>query len=132
MTSSVLHRVLPRVMSQTLLTKYTVGRVIGTSRLRRLLRAKWLKPQTPERNAARGPILFSPRDMHAALRPLERQACPPDRLEVARVRASEARHGHGYVKHPRKPPPGLDELELNLSALDLMAVVQSGPEEDFM
>ena len=48
------------------------------------------------------------------------------------MRASEARHGHGYVKHFRKPPPGLDELELDLSALDLMAVVQSGPEEDFM
>ena len=70
--------------------------------------------------------------MRAALRRLERQACPPDRLEVARVRASEARHGHGYVKHFRKPPPGLDELELDLSALDLMAVVQSGPEQHFV
>ena len=49
---------------------------------------------------------------------------------MARVRASEKRNGRAYVKHPRKPLPGLDELELDLSALDLMAV-QSGPEQQF-
>jgi hypothetical protein len=97
-----------------LLTKYTVSRVIGASRLRRLLRAGWLVPV--ERN------LFNPRDVHAAWKRLECRVCPPDRIEVARVRASEARNGRAYVKKVAKAaPPGLDaiEFELDFSAFNL-------------
>ena len=75
----------------------------------------WLKPcrQEPHR------VLFDPHDVHAALRKLERQACPPDRIEVARVRASETRNGHPRVRRP--PRPGLREIELDFSTVDLGA-----------
>jgi len=101
-------------MSEVLLTKRTVERVIGQTRLRRLLRAGWLRPV----EGSSHPILFSPRDLHAALRRLERSACPPDRIAVAQVRASELRNGRAYVKHPRPEKPAL-EPDWDLSALDL-------------
>src|SRR6516165_4532361 len=93
-----------------LINKHTVEQVIGKTRLRRLLRANWLKPV----EGSSHPILFSSRDLRAALRRLERQDCPPDRIAVAQVRASELRNGRAYVKHPRlrKEAPSLDELDL--------------------
>jgi hypothetical protein len=100
-------------MSEALVSQHTVSRVIGASRLRRLLRAGWLTPV--QRNAYS--ILFSPRDVHAALTRLEREVCPPDRIEVARVRASEARNGHPRVRKVRPQPPGLDAIELDFSML---------------
>jgi hypothetical protein len=96
-----------------LINKNTVEQVIGKARLRRLLRAGWLAPAG--RNAQA--ILFSPHDLHAALRRLERSVLPPDRIEVARVRAWEMQNGRAYVKHPRKPKPPL-ELEWDLSNLE--------------
>jgi hypothetical protein len=101
-----------------LINKKTVERVIGQTRLRRLLRAGWLAPVQPyDGSRRRQAILFDPRDLHRALSKMERSVVPPDKIEVARVRASELRNGHGYVRHPRKPTPGPDELELDLSAL---------------
>jgi hypothetical protein len=72
-------------MAEDLLTQRTLQKVIGQSRLRRLCAAGWLLPV----KRSPGKVLFDPRDVHAALRRLERQACPPDRIEVLRVRASE-------------------------------------------
>jgi hypothetical protein len=102
-------------MSEALLTKYTVGRVIGTSRLRRLLRAGWISPVGRNGQA----ILFNPRDIHAALRRLERgEKLPPDKVEVARVRASEVRNGHPRVRKTVDPlPPDqrpIEEIEFEL------------------
>jgi hypothetical protein len=102
-------------MSEALLTQHTIARVIGQSRLRRLLRAGWLKPV--ERTACS--ILFNPHDLHAALKRLEREACPPDREEVSRVRASEARNGHPRVRKEKKPRRSVWDLELDLSAFKL-------------
>jgi hypothetical protein len=102
-------------MSEALLTQHTVSRVIGASRLRRLLRAGWLEPVKSNAYS----ILFSPRDVHAPLRRLERRVCPPDRIEVARVRASEKRNGHAYVPKPRPQPLGIDAIELDWSAVNL-------------
>ena len=98
-----------------LLTQRAVGRIIGQSRLQRLLRAGWLAPV--ERNARQ--ILFSQRDVHKALTRLERQRCPPDRIEIARVRASEVRNGHAYVKKGRPQPTPLDAIELDFSGFIL-------------
>jgi hypothetical protein len=85
-------------MSAALLTQLTVRRVIGAARLNRLLRAGGLKPveRTPSR------ILYSPRDIHRALRRLERQVCPPDKIESIRVARSRERNGHAYVPVPKK------------------------------
>ena len=95
-----------------LINKNTVEQVIGKARLRRLLRAGWLAPAG--RNAQA--ILFSPHDLHAALRLLERSVLPPDKIEVQRVRDWELRNGRAYVRHPRKPKPPL-ELDWDLSAI---------------
>jgi hypothetical protein len=93
-------------MPAELINKQTVERVIGQTRLRRLLRAGWLAPaQPPGGSGRRQPVLFSPRDLHRALRRLEQSVVPPDRIEVARVRASEARHGRAYVRKTADPPP---------------------------
>ena len=55
-------------MSEALLTKRTVSRVIGGSRLRRLLRAGWLALVQPDDSSRRRQvILFNPLDVHAAL-----------------------------------------------------------------
>jgi hypothetical protein len=83
--------------------------------LQRLLRAGWLKPV--KRNAHL--VLFAARDIHLALSRMEREACPPDRIEVARVRASEVRNGHPRVRKVYPQPPGLDAMELDFSAFDL-------------
>jgi hypothetical protein len=64
-------------------------------------------------------ILFDPRDVHLALRRLEREACPPDRIEVARVRTSEARNGHLRVRKVKVTPPSIGEIELNWEAVKL-------------
>ena len=106
-----------------LINKRTVERVIGQTRLRRLLRAGWLAPAQPLDGSRRHQaILFNPRDLHAALRRLERSVLPPDKIEVARVRASEARNGRTRVRKTDDPPPpgpGLDEIVLDFSSLDL-------------
>jgi hypothetical protein len=102
-------------MAEDLLTQNTVRRVIGQSRLQRLLRAGWLKPV--KRNACS--ILFDPLDVHAALRRLERRVCPPDRIEVERVRASEARNGHPRIRKEQVHPVlDLSAIELDLSMLE--------------
>src|SRR5258708_25671133 len=100
-------------MSEALLTQRTLSRVIGASRLRRLLREAWLRPV--ESNAHS--ILFSPRDIHAALTRLERERCPPDKVEILRVRESERRNDRGYVPKEKKPRRPAWDLELDLSAL---------------
>jgi hypothetical protein len=104
-----------------LINKRTVERVIGQTRLRRLLRAGWLAPaptQPLDGGRRRQAILFSPRDVHRELRRLERSVVPPDRLEVIRVRESEARHGRAYVRKTVDPPPPdqrrLEDIEFEL------------------
>jgi hypothetical protein len=114
-------------MPAELLNKYTVERVIGQTRLRRLLRAGWLAPAPtqPLDGSSRQAILFDPRDLHRALSRMERSVVPPDKIEVARVRASEARNGHPRVRKTADPPPpdqrSLEEVlsELDFSSLDL-------------
>jgi hypothetical protein len=102
-----------------LLDKRTVERVIGQTRLRRLLRAGWLAPVQPlGESRRRQPILFSPHDLHRALRQMERSVVPPDKIEVARVRDSEARNGRARVRKTVDPPPPdqrrLEDIELEL------------------
>ena len=97
-----------------LITQRTLSRVIGQSRLQRLRAAGWLEPV--ERLPGR--ILFSPRDIHLALSRLEREACPPNRIEVGRVRAWEARTGNGYRKVPARKPAGIEEIRLDFSAVN--------------
>jgi len=112
-------------MPAALLNKKMVERVIGQTRLRRLLRAGWLAPvQSLDSSRWRQAILFSPRDVHRALRQMERSVVPPDKIEVARVRASEARNGRARVRKtadPLPPRPGLEEVEfvLDFSSVDL-------------
>jgi hypothetical protein len=108
-----------------LINKQTVERVIGQTRLRRLLRAGWLAPAQPLNGSGRRqPILFSPRDLHRALSRLEQSAVPPDKIEVARVRDSEARHGRAYVRKTVDPPsPDQCSLEEVLSSIDFSAYV---------
>jgi hypothetical protein len=109
------------------LTKRTIERVIGQTRLRRLLRAGWIAPiaQPDGESRRRQAILFSPRDLHRALSKMERSVVPPDKVEVARVRDSEARNGHPRVRKTADPPPpdqrSLEEVlrELDFSSLDL-------------
>jgi hypothetical protein len=114
------------IMPEALLSQHTVKRVIGQSRLQRLLRAGWLKPV--ERNAHS--VLFSPRDIHLALSRAERQRCPANQIEVARVRASEQRTGRAYVKKGRPQSPGLEAIELDFSALNLSSVAAPLPPYD--
>jgi hypothetical protein len=103
-------------MSEALLTQHIVQKVIGWSRLLRLVRAGWLKPV--ESNTRR--VLFRVKDVHAALKRLEREACPPDRFESIRVTRSKELNGSAYVKKgPRPKAPGLDDLKLDFSAFDL-------------
>jgi hypothetical protein len=103
-------------MSESLLTQRIVGRVLGQSRLQRLLRAGWLAPR--ERTPSR--VLFSQHDIHAALQRLERgEVLPPDRTEVSRVRAWEQRTGYAYVPKEKKPRRTVWDLELDLSAFKL-------------
>jgi hypothetical protein len=110
-----------------LINKRTVERVIGQTRLRRLLRAGWISPvaQPDDSGGRRQAILFSPRDLHRALRRMEQSVVPPDKIEVARVRASEALHGRTRVRKTADPPPPdqrpLEEVlfELDFSSLDL-------------
>ena len=81
----------------------------------RLVRAGWLVPV--ERSPSR--VLFSVRDVHAALRQLERRFCPPDQIAIAQVRASEKRNGRGYVRKGRSSKPGIDEIAVDFSEFDL-------------
>jgi hypothetical protein len=73
-------------------------------------RSGWTQRQT---------ILFDPKTIRKALTRLERERVPADRLEIQRVRDSERRHGRSYVPHPRTPKPGIDEIELDFSAVSL-------------
>ena len=102
-------------MSAALLTQRAARQIIGQARLKRLMRASWLKPI--ERNGRS--VLFDPRDIRAALRRLELERCPPDRIEIAKVRASEVRNGHAYVKKGRPQPTPLDAIELDFSGFIL-------------
>jgi hypothetical protein len=78
-----------------LLNQSTVVQLIGEARLQRLLRAGWIAPQ-PRTN---GKVLYASQDVRAVIRRLERGGhLPPERIEVARVRACEKRHGRGYVR----------------------------------
>ena len=104
-------------MAPDLLTKRAIENVLGASRLRRLLHAGWLAPVKSSAHS----VLFARRDVHLALTRLERQAVPPDRIEIARVRASEARNGHGYVKKIQQPKQSLDEIKLDFSDVTLNA-----------
>jgi hypothetical protein len=104
------------VMAEALLSQRAVSRFLGAARLLRFVRAGWLKParRSPSR------VLYRVADVHAALRRLERgEACPPDQLESARTNGSAIRHGRGYQKKVRQPPPGLDAIELDWSAVKL-------------
>jgi len=108
-------------MPAALLNKKTVELVIGQTRLRRLLRAGWLAPapmQPLDGSRRRQAILFDPHDLHRALRRMERSVVPPDKIEVARVRASEARNGHPRVRKTADPQPPdprrLEEIEFEL------------------
>jgi hypothetical protein len=86
-------------MSEALLTQHTVSRVIGASRLRRLLRAGWLTPaeRTPSR------VFYRVSDVRTTLRRLERgEVCPPDRIESDRVAKSKEWNGHAYVPKEKK------------------------------
>ena len=78
-----------------LLSQHMVARIIGRSRLMRLLRAGWITPTTNSRTYRTAPIFYSARDVHAALKRLEHgEFLLPDLVETARVRDSERRHGH--------------------------------------
>jgi hypothetical protein len=107
-------------MPEALINKRAVERVLGKTRLARLLRAGWISPvaQPEGESRRRQPVLFSPRDLHAALRRVEQSVVPPDKIEVARVRASEARHGRSYVRKTVDPTRPLEEI---LSSLDFSA-----------
>ena len=54
-------------MPEVLLNQHTVSRVLGAARVLRFIRAGWL---TPVQRSPR--VLYSPRDVHAAIRRLER------------------------------------------------------------
>jgi hypothetical protein len=97
-----------------LLTRHTVAQVLGAARLKRLVRAGWLRPveHTPQR------VLFSVHDVHAALRRLERgEVCPPDQVESERTNGSAIRHGRGYVAKGRKARTPVWDLNLDFSAV---------------
>lgn len=100
-----------------LLTQRAVRQIIGQSRLKRLLRAKWLAPAGRNGKA----VLFDPADIRAALAKLEleRERCPVDKIEVGRVRDSEARHNRSFVKKDRTTRPDLNSIELDFSAVKL-------------
>jgi hypothetical protein len=97
-----------------LLTQRCVARIIGSSRLRRLLNAHRLEPvkRTPSR------ILFRACDIRKSLQRLEHEILPPDTAEALRGRAWEQRTGRGYKKVPARKRPGLDAIELDFSAVN--------------
>jgi len=99
---------MPRLI---VLTQVTVAQVIGAARLQRLLRAHWLIP-LPRIGKE---VLYAAKDLHAAIRRLERgDLLPPDRDEVRRIRASEQKHGKGYVRRPKEPSIfDLDEIHFD-------------------
>ena len=80
-----------------------------------LLRAGWLAPS--ERTAHR--VFYRLADVHAALRRLERQVCPPDRIEVALTRAREKRGGYAYQKKGRAPRPAVDDIQVDWAGVEL-------------
>jgi hypothetical protein len=88
--------------------------VIGAARLLRLMRAGWIAPV--ERGPSR--VLFSAREVRAAIRRMELERCPPDTLEVLRIRTSELRHGRQRVRKVRPPKPSLADLVIDFSAFD--------------
>ena len=103
-------------MSEALLNQHTVIQVLGQTRLRRLISAGWIAPI--ERTRSR--VLYRVSDIHAALRRLERERVPPDKLEVLRVRESEARNGYPRVRKEEKVmPPVLDLSEIKFDFSDL-------------
>jgi hypothetical protein len=97
-------------MSEALLTRHTVSRVMGAARLLKLIRAGWLTPcqRTPNR------VFYRASDIHLVLRRLERgERPPPDHIESLRT-------NRNYVKKSPPPkPPGLDELKLDFTEFDL-------------
>jgi hypothetical protein len=101
-------------MSEALVSQRRVAEIIGWSRLQRLQNAGWLKPVERSPHS----VLFRVSDIHAALSRLERERCPANRIDVARVRGWEARNGRAYVKKGRPQPPGIDAIELDFSAFN--------------
>ena len=102
-------------MSEALLTQYHLAQVLGAARLLRFMRAGWLTPV--ERRPSR--VLFSARDVHVALRRLERgQICPPDKIESVRVARSKERNGHAYIPKEKKVRPMVSDLDFSAINLD--------------
>jgi hypothetical protein len=102
-------------MPEALLTQSRVIEILGWARLLRLQRNGWLKPvrRTPHT------VLFSPADIRACWRRLERgEKLPPDRIESART-------NRNYVpkERIRPQPPGIEEIELDFSTLNLESPV---------
>jgi hypothetical protein len=88
------------VAANDLLPQRIVAKTIGAARLLRLVRAGWLAPVTPVngRRCKTSPVLFAAKDVRGVIRRLERgETTAPDKIEVARVRVSEIRHGRAYV-----------------------------------
>jgi DNA-binding transcriptional regulator PaaX len=103
---------------EVLVVTDNVALIIGRVRLQRIVRAGWLAPieRMPRR------VLYRVSDVHAALRRLEREHCPPDKAEVLRIRASEWRNGRGRVRKERKLRPTVDDIVLDFSGVDLNGV----------
>lgn len=103
-------------MSEALVTQHTLKKFLGAARVLRMIRAGWLKPVGRKTQA----ILFDPRDIRAALRRLELERCPPDKLEVMRVRQSEERNGHPRIRKKEviHRTVNLNELEFELDFSD--------------
>jgi hypothetical protein len=99
--------------TNVLLSQLAVTQVLGEARLKRLVHAKWLAPQ-PRVN---GKVFYASQDVRAVIRRFERgEWLEPDRIEVARVRDSERRHGRGYVR--KTTDEGISDLnELCLDEL---------------
>lgn len=72
-------------MAQNRITQHRLGAIIGEARLKRLCRNGWLAPveRTPAPGRF-GTVLFSPADVRAALRRLERgEFLPPIRSRIS-------------------------------------------------
>jgi len=100
--------------TNVLLTQLAVTQVLGEARLKRLVRAQWL---VAAQTRANGKVLYASQDVRAVIRRFERgEWLEPDRIEVARVRDSERRHGRGYIR--KTTDEGISDLnELCLDEL---------------
>jgi hypothetical protein len=83
------------------LSQELLVRVLGAARVKRLVRAGWLSPV--EQTGCS--VLFDRLAVHAALKRMERERCPADRIESLRVTESVAKHGRTYVPKGRAVKP---------------------------